>query len=412
MSSLDTTTQYRHGMLPEATSEEASRQEFVKSFKLHLAHKIAPGNKIAFERNVAPRFLKEHGRAPKNRHEVRKEMAKEPTFRMWSALLRTSQEMMWNSVQVSVERQLSNLVEVAKKAGKKSAKRKSGAGGTLKLNPGLEIPAYLTAVDIHCQPGAYHTEVMPDDVAAGAVYDRAVYVYAMGRMGPFNNDIGASLADWLKSDRPEIKPKRILDLGCAVGHSTIPYVDLYPDAEIYAIDVGAPMLRYAHARAESLGKTIHFSQQNAEDMNFEDNTFDLIVSHILVHETSNTAFRAIMKECNRVLAPGGVVVHVETPPYKDMEPFDAFILDWDTRNNNEPYWGGSHEIDPVALAEETGFPVAGVFETMAPSVFAEAEAKRTHAFRGGDFAGGGVWYCYGMQKAEAKQEAAAPEAAE
>ncbi len=398
MTDVDTTAQYRHGILPEFTSEEESRQEFVKSFKLHLAHKVAPGNKIAFERNVVPRFQKEHGRAPKDRHEARKEMATEPTYRMWSALLRTSQEMMWNSVQIPVERQLGDLVQAAKQAG--------GAGGSLELNPDLEIPAYHTAVDIHCQPGAYHTEVTADDVAAGAVYDRAVYVYAMGRMGPFNNDIGASLAEWLKQERPEIKPKRILDLGCAVGHSTLPYVEMYPDADVYAIDVGAPMLRYAHARAETLGKQVHFSQQNAEDLNFEDGFFDLIVSHILVHETSNTAFRTIMKECNRVLAPGGVVVHVETPPYRDMEPFDAFILDWDTRNNNEPFWGGSHEIDPAALAEETGFPAGDVFETLAPSAFAEAEARRTHAFRGGDFGGGGVWYCYGMRKAEAKQGAA------
>lgn len=400
MSDVDTSSQYRHGMLPESTAEEASRQDFVKSLKLHLAHKVAPGNKIAYERNLIPRFEKEHGRAPKNRHEVRKEMSNEPTYQMWSCLLRTSQEMMWNSVQISVERQLDQLVETAKQADG------TNAGGTLALDPDLKIPAYHTAVDIHCQPGAYHTEVTADDVAAGAVYDRAVYVYAMGRMGPFNNDIGASLAEWLKKEHPNLKPKRILDLGCSVGHSTVPYVDLYPDAEVYAVDIGAPMLRYGHARAENMGKKIHFSQQNAEDLNFEDNFFDLIVSHILVHETSNVAFRNIMKECNRVLTPGGIVAHTETPPYKDMEPFDAFILDWDTRNNNEPFWGGSHEIDPVALAEATGFPTGGVFEAMAPSAFAEAEARRTHAFRGGDFGGGGVWYCYGMQKAEAKQEAA------
>jgi SAM-dependent methyltransferase len=399
---VDTSTQFRHSMLPEFTSEEASRQEFVKSLKLHLAHKVAPGNKIAYESNVLPRYEKAHGRAPKDRHEVRKEMSIEPTYRMWSTLLRISQEMMWHACQVPVERQLDDLVATAKQV----AKEPSSTGGALELDPDLKIPAYHTTVDIHCQPGAYHTEVTTDDVAAGAVYDRAVYIYAMGRMGPFNNDIGASLAEWLMRERPGLKPQRILDLGCSVGHSTIPYVDLYPDAEVYAIDVGAPMLRYAHARAESLGKKIHFSQQNAEDLNFDDNFFDLIVSHILVHETSNTAIRRIMKECHRVIAPGGLVVHAETPPYRDMQPFDAFILDWDTRNNNEPFWGGSHEIDPVTLAEQAGFPSGGVFETMAPSAFADAEARRTHAFRGGDFGGGGVWYCFGVQKAQAKQEAA------
>ena len=66
MADVETSSQYRHGMLPEFTAEEASRQEFVKSLKLHLAHKVAPGNKIAYERNLLPRFEKEHGRAPKS----------------------------------------------------------------------------------------------------------------------------------------------------------------------------------------------------------------------------------------------------------------------------------------------------------------------------------------------------------
>jgi len=99
---------------------------------------------------------------------------------------------------------------------------------TLELDPDLEIPAYHRAVDIHCQPGGYHTEVAQNDVAAGAIYDRAVYLYAMGRMGRFNDDIGASTVAYLQHNKPDFRPKRILDLGCTVGHSTIPYIDAYP----------------------------------------------------------------------------------------------------------------------------------------------------------------------------------------
>ena len=40
-------------------------------------------------------------------------MQDEPYYQMWSALLRTSQEMMWDSVNVSVERQLPQLRERA-----------------------------------------------------------------------------------------------------------------------------------------------------------------------------------------------------------------------------------------------------------------------------------------------------------
>jgi SAM-dependent methyltransferase len=187
-------------------------------------------------------------------------------------------------------------------------------------------------------------------------------------------------------------------MGCTVGHSTLAYNDAFPDAEIYGIDVGAPVLRYAHARAESLGKPVHFSQQNAEKTDFEDGFFDLIVSHILVHETSHVAVRNIMKECNRLLAPGGLVVHAETPPYRDLPAYDAFMLDWDTRNNNEPYWGASHEIVAKDIAAETGFDPNKAFEAYQPSAFDAAEAKRTKVFQGGDFAGGGVWWVWGAQK--------------
>lgn len=378
---LDTTSQYPHGMLPKTTAEEFSRQEFVKSLKLHLATKVAPGNRLSFAAKGVP---------AKTHREVGKAMRGDPYFRFWSALQRNSQEMMWKATQVSVERQLPELIAATGRCERKL--------GTLTLDPSLEVPKYHSAVDIHCMPGGYHTEFTANDVANGAVYDRAVHIYAMGRMGPFNSDIGDTTIAYLKEKFPELKPRRILDLGCTVGHSTLPYVDAFPEAELYAIDIGAPILRYAHARAESLGKKVHFSQQNAEATNFADGFFDLIVSHILVHETSHSAIRRIMREAHRLLVPGGVVIHAETPPYRDLEPFDAFMLDWDTRNNNEPYWSASHEIDPREIAVNTGFSPDKAFEGMQPSAFSEAEARRTRVFQGGDFGGGGMWYVWGAVK--------------
>ena len=232
----------------------------------------------------------------------------------------------------------------------------------------------------------------------GAIYDRAVFIYAMGQMGPDNADMGASAVAWLQENYPDLKPARILDMGCAVGHSTAPYAEAWPEAETHGIDVAAPMLRYAHARAEALGARVHFSQQNAEKTDFEDASFDLVVSHILLHETSSKALRNIIAECHRLLKPGGLMVHAETPPYKNLDPFDAFMLDWDTRNNNEPFWGRSHEIDYVELSRKGGFDGDKVFETMAPSAYQTAQARRSKVFQGGDFGGGGLWFLYGAQK--------------
>ena len=382
--------QNRHAILPEPNHDELARQQFVRSFKEHLVAHVHPGNRLAYERRVKPAFVKEHGHEPESRYEIRGVMTRDSHYRMFSAMLRTSQEMMWSASQKPVQRNLHDLIEQAKDTG--------NTGGSLKLDPGLEIPRYHRAVDIHCQPGGYHTEVTDDDVAPGAIYDRAVFIYAMGQMGPDNADMGGSAVAWIKETHPDFKPARILDMGCAVGHSTVPYAQAWPDAEVHAIDVAAPMLRYAHARAESLGAKIHFSQQNAERTDFADASFDLVVSHILLHETSEKAIRRVISECHRLLKPGGLMVHAETPPYKDLEPFDAFMLDWDTRNNNEPFWGRSHEIDYVELSRNAGFDPDKVFEVMAPSAYQIAQARRSKVFQGGDFGGGGLWFLYGAER--------------
>lgn len=382
--------QNRHSILPEPNHDELARQQFVRSFKEHLVAHVHPGNRLAYEHRVKPVFVEENGREPDNRFEIRDVMIRDPHYRMFSALLRTSQEMMWSASQQPVQRNLDDLIEKAKDTGH--------AGGSLRLDPDLEIPRYHKAVDIHCQPGGYHTEVAEDDVAPGAVYDRAVFIYAMGQMGPDNADMGGSTVAWIKENYPDFEPARILDVGCAVGHSTVPYAQGWPGAEVHAIDVAAPMLRYAHARAESLGAKIHFSQQNAERTDFEDASFDLVVSHILLHETSEKAIRRVISECHRLLKPGGLMVHAETPPYKDLEAFDAFMLDWDTRNNNEPFWGRSHDIDYVELSRNAGFDPEKVFEVMAPSAYQIAQARRSKVFQGGDFGGGGLWFLYGAEK--------------
>ena len=376
-----------HDALPATSHDELARQHFVRSFKEHLVTDLHPGLKTVYEKRAKGKFIAEHQREPETIQEVGQVMKQDSHYQAWSSLLRTSQEMMWSSAQIPVQRAIQELATQA---------AQSPAVGSLRLNPDLQIPAYHTAVDIHCQPGGYHTEYIENDVAQGAIYDRAVYIYAMGQMGVNNADMGDSTVAWLKQQHPEFKPTRILDMGCAVGHSTLPYVSGFEDAEVHAIDVAAPMLRYAHARASSMGLPVHFSQQNAETIDFEDNSFDLVVSHILLHETSSAAIKNIIRECHRVLKPGGMMLHVETPPYEGMEPFDTFLFDWDSENNNEPFWRKSHLLDLEALAKDSGFQNHKPLQIMVPSAF--QETKRTNTFQGGDFGGGGVWFVYGCQK--------------
>jgi ubiquinone/menaquinone biosynthesis C-methylase UbiE len=110
---------------------------------------------------------------------------------------------------------------------------------------------------------------------------------------------------------PDFAPAEILDLGCGVGHATLAYAAAFPGAVLHGLDCGAAMLRYGHRRAEGLGIPVHFRQGDAEHTPYPDASFDLATSHIVLHETSTRVLPAILKECHRLLRPGGVMLHID-----------------------------------------------------------------------------------------------------
>lgn len=391
--------QASHSLLPDVTHDELARQSFISQLRMHVLNDVGQGMKQVYEARVKPRFASEHGRAPATEHEVRRSMLPDPYFRTWSTLMRATQEMIWDSVVPQVERQLPALIERAKQAG-------AAPRGSLSLDPSLEIPAYQRAVDIHLQPGSYHSEHTPDDVAAGAIFDRGVYVYTAGFAGPQNDNLSQSLAKFLRLKYPDFQPQKILDLGCSIGGNTVPLKDAYPDAEVHAVDVAAPMLRYGHARAEALGREIHFHQMNAEQLAFPDNSFDLVYSVILFHETSAKAIHRIFREAHRVLKPGGLMLHVELPPNGDMDPYDAFYIDWDAYYNNEPFYAKYSDYDTRELCTRAGFRPENYRQFLVPDAYFSTDAEFAEAVNGGDVQkiltgrwGESVrWFTYGAWK--------------
>ncbi|MBL41627.1 MAG: methyltransferase type 12 [Rhodospirillaceae bacterium] len=363
-----------HEMFANPDHDEESRENFVKEMMIHVSTDLMAGKRKLYQNVVKPKFISLNQRTPKNRHEVRHHMEKEWYNQAWGSLRRTTQEMMFDSIGESVERQNESLIEKSKNYFNRTNLRRQG---TLNLDKNLKIPRYHTAVDIHCKPGGYHTELCKDDLFAGAEYDRSYNLFAMGASGPLNDDMGRSIANFVKKRYENFQPIRILEMGCTVGHSTLPYSNYFPNAEIYAIDVAAPCLRYAYARAESLGVPVNWSQQNAENTNFKNEYFDLIVSHILFHETSNKALRNILSECYRLLAPNGVMAHFDAPQYEDMpDPYDHTLGDWSTHYNAEPFWGTFHDQDLSKIMIDSGFNKNKIFKhQMAKSVFLDEKPE-------------------------------------
>lgn len=394
--------QLPHEILPEADADEASRQEFVKSFKQYIQNAILPGVKVAFDQRAAPAFQRQTGAAPDDRWKVREAMNDDSYFQGYVSLQRISQELMWRSVADSVDRQLPDLISKVDQI--------EAVGGSLSVDPGFEPPRYVTALDIHCMPGGYAGVVTENDVAAGAVYDRGVYLYAMGYMGPFNDDMGRSVVNYVQRNYPDFKPEKIVDLGCTIGHSTVPFKECFPQAEVHGVDVGEAILRYGHGRAESMGHAVHFSQQDASSLNYEDNSFDLVVSHILLHETSGKAMPKIFEECYRILKPGGLMIHADLPPFENMDAYQQFILDNETYYNNEPFWGAMRDLDQIEMSVKAGFDRDKIKFDTAPMAIMEmyagedshaeelASALADREFEAGEYAPGGGWEVLIAQK--------------
>ena len=341
----------RHAMLAATNHDEQARQDFVTAFRGHLSGRVMPGAYRIYQNRVQPAFVKAHGRQPADPEEVRQWMTRDPYYQFWSAMQRRSQEILWDSVIDPTERQWARLLAKARKLAARA--RASRKRGSLHIDPQLQVPRYHTAADIHLQPGGYHTDFTADDVAAGVIYDQGINIYMNGALGPENDLMGDTLVAYLREKHPAFRPQRIVDMGCAIGNSTVVWGRAFPKADLSGIDVGAPVLRYAHARAEVLGVPVHFRQQNAEHTDFETGSVDLVVSHIMLHETSKSALVRIMKECHRILRPGGLMLHLEIPRGKDV--IEKFMHNWESYNNNETFCRYMTNIDLAAEAVQGGF---------------------------------------------------------
>ena len=339
--------------LGQPNHDEATRQAFVAKMRKVIMSDMADEMRSVYETSLEPYIVANSSNTKIGETRIRQAMKDLNYYRFWSSMRYNAQEMVWSSVSDQVERDLGYMIDTAE-----ASYLNSFSGGTLRLDPTLEIPKSISSLDIHLMPGCFHSELVSGDVAVGAVYARGTSVFSGGLRKKDNKGKGGvadSVGHYLSLKDPNFKPKRILDLGCTIGSNLLPFKKCYPEAELYGIDAGAPVLRYAHARADSMGVCANFSQQNAENVDFADGMFDLVVSSFFFHEISVSSTKKIMKEIYRVLSPGGITVHMELPPANMVDDYYNFFLDWDAYHNHEPHYKAFRQQDPVDLLRQGGF---------------------------------------------------------
>ena len=311
-----------------------------------------------------------------DRREIAAAMLDFDANRAWYVARTEAQRQAFVTSRAIVDSQLADLTARAAALGNGPAR--------LELDPALPFPDYVQA-EPHNMAGGYDDVGQHHALAAGAAYDRALAVHRVAAMGPLVDDVGHSIAAKLVEAFPDFAPARILEMGCTVGHTLLPFKQAYPQAEVIGIDVAGACLAFGAARASALGSAVTFSQRNAERTGYPDQSFDLVFSRILLHETCEEATRNIFAECYRLLRPGGIMFHSDAPQFDELDPYTQSLRDWDIRCNAEPFMDGYYAMNLEDEFARAGFERACMFRLYAPSQIVQrgyrAENTRTSGGR-------------------------------
>ena len=155
--------------------------------------------------------------------------------------------------------------------------------------------------------------------------DEVMYSCGMEILHPGGLEKSLEMAETCKISRES----KILDIGCGKGATAIRLAGIY-GCSITCIDLSENMIRYAEqaAAAKQHGGKIEFIRQDAHQLPFRDNTFDIVlVECTTVLMDKDRAFNEFL----RVVKAGGYVADLEMTwkkePPRDVIDRASYIWD-------------------------------------------------------------------------------------
>lgn len=160
-------------------------------------------------------------------------------------------------------------------------------------DPQLTYPEYYATSNFHGIKNGYLT------VDAAVTYDPITqYV-----LPPGETWVRESLVNAIQGS-----PRRILDLGCGTGTTTLMVKRRFPEAEVIGLDLSPYMLVVADHKARAAHLPITFNHGNATGTGLPDQAFDVVCASLLFHETPAAVAKTILQESFRLLSPGGQIL--------------------------------------------------------------------------------------------------------
>jgi ubiquinone/menaquinone biosynthesis C-methylase UbiE len=110
---------------------------------------------------------------------------------------------------------------------------------------------------------------------------------------------------------PAGRYRRMLEIGAGTGYFTLNLLRQGVVEEAVATDISPGMLKVLDATAERLGLAVTSVRADAEKLPFEDESFDLVLGHAVLHHVPH--LEKALAEFARVLRPGGTLAFMGEP---------------------------------------------------------------------------------------------------
>lgn len=133
---------------------------------------------------------------------------------------------------------------------------------------------------------------------------------------------GAGEWSTLEKLLPDFDQKRVLDLGCGYGWHCI-YAAQHNAKRVVGLDLSEKMLMVAKSKTEY--KQVEYLRESIEDFEFEDESFDVVLSSLAFHYVKD--FEALAKKINKVLCKDGILIFSAEHPIFTAEGSQDWFYD-------------------------------------------------------------------------------------
>jgi len=164
------------------------------------------------------------------------------------------------------------------------------------------------------------------------IYDNPQFFKGYIKLRETNNGLNDILEQpVLRTLLPRLEGLKVLDIGCGMGQFTL-YCAQQGATKVIGADISNKMIEFAKKHNDN--NKIEFICCAVEDLSFKNESFNLVVSSLVLHYVKN--YREIISKIYKILDVGGIFIFsMEHPVVTSQNPMQGWILD---EQGKKTYW--------------------------------------------------------------------------